>query len=100
MKVFEADMPRAVIAIPDNGPRIIQALQNAGLHAELGFHPAADLAEAVELAEQLTRSGGVVLLSPGAPSFGQFTDYRDRGRQFARLCGFEPEEISEAAGQG
>jgi hypothetical protein len=23
--------------------------------------------------------GGVVLLSPGAPGFGQFRDYRDRG---------------------
>ncbi|MEE8339727.1 MAG: UDP-N-acetylmuramoyl-L-alanine--D-glutamate ligase, partial [Xanthomonadales bacterium] len=99
-KAFEAGMPRAVIAIPDNGPRIIQTLQNAGLHAELGFHQAASLAEAVELAERLTVPGGVVLLSPGAPSFGQFTDYRDRGRQFARFCGFELEEKSKAAGQG
>jgi len=92
MKAFEAGMPQAVIAIPDNGPRIIQTLQNAGLHAELGFHQAASLAEAVELAEKVTVRGGVVLLSPGAPSFGQFTDYRDRGRQFARFCGFELEE--------
>ncbi len=92
MRAFESDMPRAVIAIPDNGPRIIKTLQNAGLHAELGFHEAADLAEAVELAEKITVTGGVVLLSPGAPSFGQFADYRDRGRQFARFCGFEPEE--------
>ena len=58
------------------------------------------LEEAVELAENVTVSGGVVLLSPGAPSFGQFVDYRDRGRQFARFCGFEPEKINKAAGQG
>jgi UDP-N-acetylmuramoylalanine--D-glutamate ligase len=100
MKAFEAGMPQAVIAIPDNGPRIIQTLQNAGLHAELGFHQAASMAEAVELAEKVTVRGGVVLLSPGAPSFGQFTDYRDRGRQFARFCGFELEEKIKAAGQG
>jgi UDP-N-acetylmuramoylalanine--D-glutamate ligase len=100
MRAFESDMPQAVIAIPDNGPRIISTLQNSGLHAELGFHEAADLAEAVELAEKITVAGGVVLLSPGAPSFGQFADYRDRGRQFARFCGFELEEKNKAAGQG
>ena len=100
MRAFESAMPQAVIAIPDNGPRIIETLHKAGLHAELGFHEAASLAEAVELAEKVTVSGGVVLLSPGAPSFGQFADYRDRGRQFARLCGFEPEEKNKAAGQG
>jgi UDP-N-acetylmuramoylalanine--D-glutamate ligase len=100
MRAFESAMPQAVIAIPDNGPRIIETLHKAGLQAELGFHQAASLAEAVELAEKVTVSGGVVLLSPGAPSFGQFTDYRDRGRQFARLCGFEPEEMNKAAGQG
>ncbi len=88
MKAFESSMPQAVIAIPDNGPRIIEALKKANLQAEHGFHVAVTLAKAVELAGEITASGGVVLLSPGAPSFGQFVDYRDRGRQFARLCGF------------
>jgi UDP-N-acetylmuramoylalanine-D-glutamate ligase len=31
-------------------------------------------------------------LSPGAPSFPHFRDFRDRGRQFAALCGFELED--------
>jgi len=30
------------------------------------------------------RPNGVVLLSPTAPSFGQFRDYRDRGEAFGR----------------
>ncbi len=92
IRAFKSGMPQAIIAIPDNGPRIIETLQNAGLHAERGFHEVADLAVAVVLAEKLTVSGGVVLLSPGAPSFGQFADYRDRGRKFARYCGFELEK--------
>lgn len=100
MGAFESAMPQAVIAIPDNGPHIIKTLQNVGLHAELGFHQAINLEAAVALAKRLTVPGGVVLLSPGAPSFDRFTDYRDRGRHFARFCGFELEEQDKAAGQG
>ena len=60
IRAFKSGMPRAIIAIPDNGPRIIETLQNAGLHAEHGFHEVADLAVAVELAEKLTVSGGEI----------------------------------------
>ena len=100
MKAFKSAMPQAIIAMPGNGPLIIKTLHKAGLVAEHGFHQVVGLAEAVELAEKLTVRGGVVLLSPGAPSFGQFADYRDRGRQFARFCGFELEAKLKAAGQG
>ena len=44
--------------------------------------------------------GGVVLLSPGAPSFGAYKDYVARGRHFAELAGFDPEAISGIAGMG
>jgi UDP-N-acetylmuramoylalanine--D-glutamate ligase len=40
------------------------------------------LQEAVLLAAGITSPGGVVLLSPGAASFGHFKDYADRGQQF------------------
>ena len=33
---------------------------------------------------ELGQPDGVVLLSPAAPSFGHFRDYRDRGETFAR----------------
>jgi UDP-N-acetylmuramoylalanine--D-glutamate ligase len=42
----------------------------------------------------------VVLLSPGAPSFGPYRDYVERGRDFARLAGFDPEDISAIPGLG
>jgi UDP-N-acetylmuramoylalanine--D-glutamate ligase len=89
METFAAGTPLAVIGVPDNGPRIVATLRNAGVSPEKGLHEVPDLAAAIALAGQITPAGAVVLLSPGAPSFPRFRDYRDRGRQFATLCGFE-----------
>jgi UDP-N-acetylmuramoylalanine--D-glutamate ligase len=92
LPTFAARTPLAVIGVPDNGPRILEALREAGIRPAAGLHVQADLAAAVALARHLAPAGAIVLLSPGAPSFPQFRDYRDRGRQFAALCGFELEE--------
>jgi UDP-N-acetylmuramoylalanine--D-glutamate ligase len=43
-----------------------------------------DLDTAVQRGFAWARPDGVLLLSPAAPSFGQFRDYRDRGDAFAR----------------
>nr|CCP40719.1 UDP-N-acetylmuramoylalanine--D-glutamate ligase [Xanthomonas translucens pv. translucens DSM 18974] len=48
----------------------------------------------------LGAGGGVVLLSPGAPSFGAYRDYVARGRHFAELAGFDQEAISAIPGLG
>ncbi|HBN54084.1 MAG TPA: UDP-N-acetylmuramoyl-L-alanine--D-glutamate ligase, partial [Stenotrophomonas sp.] len=48
----------------------------------------------------LGAQGGVVLLSPGAPSFGAYRDYVARGRHFAALAGFDPDSISAIPGLG
>jgi UDP-N-acetylmuramoylalanine--D-glutamate ligase len=92
MESFAATPPLAIIGVPDSGPSILTALGDAGISPAAGMHEAPDLAAAVELARRITPKGAIVLLSPGAPSFPRFRDYRDRGRQFAACCGFDPEE--------
>jgi UDP-N-acetylmuramoylalanine--D-glutamate ligase len=94
--------PASIIGVPDNGARVVRAVSAAGIEPALGLHEAADLAAAVALGVELTPAGGILLLSPGAPSFPRFRDYRDRGRRFATLCGFDPEEegLEGAAGDG
>jgi UDP-N-acetylmuramoylalanine--D-glutamate ligase len=42
-----------------------------------------DLADAVRAAVAWARPDGVVLLSPAAPSFDRYRDYRDRSAAFA-----------------
>jgi UDP-N-acetylmuramoyl-L-alanine---L-glutamate ligase len=77
------DAPTLVLAIPDSGPRIAEALKRAGGPAT-AVVVCADLDEAVERGLRWARPSGVVLLSPAAPSFGRYKNYRDRGDAFAR----------------
>jgi UDP-N-acetylmuramoylalanine--D-glutamate ligase len=73
----------AVFSIPENGTRI-----SAMIREHLG-DPAAvtdcgDLHEAVKAGYAwAARASGIVLLSPAAPSFGLFHDYKDRALAFA-----------------
>jgi UDP-N-acetylmuramoylalanine--D-glutamate ligase len=77
------DAPTLVLAVPDSGPRI-QAVIEAASPGQVEVTACDDLAAAVERGYRWARPDGVVLLSPAAPSFGRFRDYRDRGEAFAR----------------
>jgi UDP-N-acetylmuramoylalanine--D-glutamate ligase len=74
--------PTLVLTMPDNGPRIGQAVRDAttGL---VEVRDAVDLDAAVDAAFAWAPPGGVVLLSPAAPSFGRFASYRERSAAFA-----------------
>jgi UDP-N-acetylmuramoylalanine--D-glutamate ligase len=74
--------PTLVVTMPDNGPRIGAAVRDASGGA-LEVIDAADLDSAVATAYGWAASGAVVLLSPAAPSFGRFSDYRERSAAFA-----------------
>lgn len=74
--------PVSVLAIPDSGPRICRAFETAAPETRVVDCPGLD--EAVKAGFEWARPDGIVLLSPAAPSFGRFKDYRDRGDAFAR----------------
>lgn len=92
-----AHPPHAIVVTGANGARIAESLR--GMHGMTRVQ-VATLDEAVSRARALAPAGGVVLLSPGAPSFDQFKDYAERGREFARLAGFDPTAIAQIEGLG
>jgi len=88
----------AIICMGSNGARIESALRTAGVACPVLL--VGDLASAVETAKTHTPENGVILLSPGAPSFDQFKDYAERGRQFSALAGFDTARIVSIDGLG
>jgi UDP-N-acetylmuramoylalanine--D-glutamate ligase len=75
--------PTLVLTVPDSGPRIAAAI-GAAHPGQTELLSCPDLDTAVQRGFAWARPDGVLLLSPAAPSFGQFRDYRDRGDAFAR----------------
>jgi len=65
-----------VLTLPDTGSRIAELVESYSCQT---------LAQAVEKAAAITAKGGVVLLSPAAPSYGHFKNFEDRGDQFRAL---------------
>lgn len=93
--------PGALVFTGAAGRRVFGELSESmrqRLHASLETEFDAAFARARLIASG--RNDAVVLLAPGAPSFGQFKDYVDRGRHFAELAGFDPEAITGIAGLG
>lgn len=71
-----------VVTMPDNGTRIGDVVRVVS-DGRVRVVDAEDLESAVEAAVAWAAGDGVVLLSPAAPSFGRFGDYRERSAAFA-----------------
>jgi UDP-N-acetylmuramoylalanine--D-glutamate ligase len=90
------DLARAVVArggsvrvltVPDTGARLAADVRAAaaGSGAEAPVTETASLADAVAEAVRTTDRGGVVLLSPGAPSYNRFRNYEELARTYEQI---------------
>jgi UDP-N-acetylmuramoylalanine--D-glutamate ligase len=92
--------PAVIVTLGQNGPKIHDLLAPVARETEFALLAAGDLADAVAKARAALDGEGVILLSPGAPSFGSYRDYTERGRHFAAIAGFDPEAITAIPGLG
>jgi UDP-N-acetylmuramoyl-L-alanine---L-glutamate ligase len=80
-----------VVTVPDSNTRVTKQLQDAMGHEEASdsqlIVSAETFNDGVKAACDLTEPNGVVLLSPGAPSYGQFKDYVERSAAFRKAVG-------------
>ena len=83
-----------------NVPRIHERLRQIALNKHFHLAEAGEMEDAIRLAREFLESEGMILLSPGAPSFPRYKDYVERGRHFAKLAGFDPAQISAIPGLG
>jgi UDP-N-acetylmuramoylalanine--D-glutamate ligase len=87
---------RAVVLIGRDGPRIREALQEAGVP----LHDAADMDLAVTTAASLAQSGDAVLMSPACASLDMFKHYGHRAEVFCRAVAHLAEEAGASMGGG
>ncbi|SEO65084.1 UDP-N-acetylmuramoyl-L-alanine--D-glutamate ligase [Trujillonella endophytica] len=75
----------ALVTVPDTGARLAADVRRTPGGAEVAVTEAASLDDAVAAAIGTTAPGGVVLLSPGAPSYNRFRNYEELAARFTEL---------------
>jgi len=76
-------LPTIVLHVPEVGARIAEAIARARPPAHIEMVGCAEEGEAALRGWEWARPGGVVLLSPAAPSYGRYHDYTERSAVFA-----------------
>jgi UDP-N-acetylmuramoylalanine--D-glutamate ligase len=69
----------SVVLVDASGTRIHDQLESSARIRLVG-----SMSEAVAQAREMTPRGGVILLSPAAPSYGTYRSFIERGKDFAR----------------
>jgi len=82
-----AHPPAVIIGLPVSGDGLLRDIQD--WCAESGVTPpecvpVSNMDDAIREARKRATAGDVVLMSPGAPSFGQYRDYEHRAEDFKR----------------
>jgi UDP-N-acetylmuramoylalanine--D-glutamate ligase len=91
-----------IICLGDSGRRICalaRAVSSRQSDVACTIYQAASMEDAVSFARRATPPGGVVLLSPAAPSYGYYRDYIERGHDFAAKAGLRPSSESDSHSQ-
>ena len=70
----------AVVTLPQTGRRLAEAIEEEGGKAVT----AKNMKDAVQKASSLARFGDIVLLSPAAPSYGEYKNFQERGLDFLK----------------
>jgi UDP-N-acetylmuramoyl-L-alanine---L-glutamate ligase len=90
LQTLSTGVANTIICLGDSGRRIYdqaQAASRPGRSPPCRMHLARSMKDALSYAKGVTPPGGVVLLSPAAPSYGYYRDYIARGRDFAARAG-------------
>jgi UDP-N-acetylmuramoylalanine--D-glutamate ligase len=90
LETLSTGATKAIICLGDSGRRIYDQTRTAAKPGDnflCQMHLAGSMEDAVSYATRVTPPGGVVLLSPAAPSYGSYRDFIERGRDFAAKAG-------------
>jgi len=102
VKYIKEKAPHSIITLGANGKHIYNLLKPLADNGNFQLYCVDELSQAIQKARNTLDKvdNGLVLLSPGAPSFDAYHDYVQRGRHFAQLAGFNPDDISAISGLG
>jgi UDP-N-acetylmuramoylalanine--D-glutamate ligase len=76
---------KAALCVGETGGQIEQMLTSGG-ETLMPVYRCSDLAAALKIAKTIAVEGDIVLLSTGCASYDQFTNFQERGHQFAKLA--------------